>query len=150
VDRVQGSIVALVIVSTLLGIGVAKADNAPADIVDTAVQAGNFKTLAAALSAADLVDTLKGAKLPDGVVADLLRPENVDRLKAILTYHVVPGAVRSEKVVMLSSAQTVNGQSVDIVVNGTAVMVESANVVATDIVASNGIIHVIDSVILPQ
>ena len=163
-NRVQGSIAAIVIGSALLGIGAANAENAPADIVDTAIQAGTFKTLAAALGAADLVDTLKGkgpftvfaptdaafAKLPDGTVADLLRPENIDQLKAILTYHVVPGAVRAEQVVMLTSAQTVNGQSVDIVVNGDSVKVESANVVATDIVASNGIIHVIDSVILPQ
>jgi len=164
VNRVQGSIAAIVIGSTLLGIGVAKAENAPADIVDTAIQAGTFKTLAAALGAAGLVDTLKGkgpftvfaptdeafAKLPDGTVANLLRPENIDQLKAILTYHVVPGAVRAEQVVMLTSAQTVNGQSVDIVVNGSSVKIESANVVATDIVASNGVIHVIDSVILPQ
>jgi transforming growth factor-beta-induced protein len=164
VNRVQGSIAAIVIGSTLLGIGLAKAENAPADIVDTAIQAGTFKTLAAALGAAGLVDTLKGkgpftvfaptdeafAKLPDGTVANLLRPENIDQLKAILTYHVVPGAVRAEQVVMLTSAQTVNGQSVDIVVNGSSVKIESANVVATDIVASNGVIHVIDSVILPQ
>jgi uncharacterized surface protein with fasciclin (FAS1) repeats len=162
VNKFQGSIAAIVIGSTLLGVGAAKAENS--DIVDTAIQAGNFKTLAAALEAADLVDTLKGkgpftvfaptdeafAKLPDGTVANLLRPENIDQLKAILTYHVVPGAVRAEQVVMLTSAQTVNGQSVDIVVNGKSVKVESANVVATDIVASNGIIHVIDSVILPQ
>jgi uncharacterized surface protein with fasciclin (FAS1) repeats len=155
---------ALVIGASALGAGTAKAETAPVDIVDTAVQAGSFKTLAAALTAADLVDTLKGegpftvfaptdaafAKLPDGVVEDLLRPENVDRLKAILTFHVVPGAVSSEQVVKLTSAPTVNGQPLDIVVSGKSVQVESANVVATDIVASNGVIHVIDSVILPQ
>ena len=163
-NKAQSTIAALVIGSTLLGVGVARAENVTVDIVDTAVQAGNFKTLAAALAAADLVDTLKGegpftvfaptdeafAKLPDGVVADLLRPENIDQLKAVLTYHVVPGAVRAEQVVMLTSAQTVNGQSVDIVVNGDNVKIESANVIATDIIASNGVIHVIDSVILPQ
>jgi uncharacterized surface protein with fasciclin (FAS1) repeats len=155
---------ALVIGASALGAGTAKAETAPVDIVDTAVQAGSFKTLAAALTAADLVDTLKGegpftvfaptdaafAKLPDGVVEDLLRPENVDRLKAILTYHVVPGAVSAEQVVKLSSAPTVNGQTLDIVVSGKNLQVESANVVATDIVARNGVIHVIDSVILPQ
>ena len=80
----------------------------------------------------------------------MLRPENVDRLKAILTYHVVPGAVSAAQVVKMTSAPTVNGQPVDIVVNGTNVKVESANVVATDILASNGVIHVIDTVILPQ
>ncbi len=155
---------ALVLGATALGPRVATAETAAVDIVDTAVQAGDFKTLAAALTAADLVDTLKGegpftvfaptdaafAKLPDGVVADLLRPENVDRLKAILTYHVVPGAVSAAQVVKMTSAPTVNGQPVDIVVNGTNVKVESANVVATDILASNGVIHVIDTVILPQ
>jgi uncharacterized surface protein with fasciclin (FAS1) repeats len=137
------------------------ADN---DIVDTAVGAGNFKTLAAALQAAGLVDTLKGegpftvfaptddafAKLPDGVVADLLKPENVDRLRAVLTYHVVAGSVPASEVVKLDSAKTVNGQTVDIVVDGAKVMVDSANVVITDIMASNGVIHVIDSVILPD
>lgn len=160
----QGLIAAIVLGATALRVGTADAEKAPVDIVDTAVQAGDFKTLAAALTAADLVDTLKGqgpftvfaptdaafSKLPDGVLNDLLRPENVDRLKAILTYHVVPGAVSAEQVVKLTSAPTVNGQPVDIVVNGNSVKVESANVVATDIVATNGIIHVIDSVILPQ
>jgi uncharacterized surface protein with fasciclin (FAS1) repeats len=155
---------ALVLGATALGTRVASAETAPVDIVDTAVQAGSFKTLAAALTAADLVDTLKGegpftvfaptdaafAKLPDGVVANLLRPENVDQLRAILTLHVVPGAVNSAQVVKLTSAPTVNGQIVDIVVNGMSVKVESANVLATDIIASNGLIHVIDSVLLPQ
>jgi uncharacterized surface protein with fasciclin (FAS1) repeats len=155
---------ALVFVATAFGARTANAETAPVDIVDTAVQAGDFKTLAAALTAADLIDTLKGegpftvfaptdaafAKLPDGVVANLLRPENVDQLRAVLTLHVVPGAVSSAQVVKLTSAPTVNGQPVDIVVNGMSVKVESANVVATDIIASNGVIHVIDSVLLPQ
>jgi uncharacterized surface protein with fasciclin (FAS1) repeats len=137
---------------------------ADSDIVDTAVGAGNFTTLAAALQAAGLVDTLKGegpftvfaptdaafAKLPDGVVADLLKPENVDRLRAVLTYHVVAGSVPASEVVKLDSAKTVNGQSVDIAVQGGKVMVDSANVVTPDIMASNGVIHVIDSVILPD
>ena len=134
-----------------------------ADIVDTAVGAGNFSTLAAALSAADLVDTLKGAgpftvfaptdeafkKLPEETVAELLKPENKAALAGILTYHVVPGAVMAEQVVGLTGATTVNGQRVDIKVNGPNVTVDGAKVVTTDIKCDNGVIHVIDSVILP-
>ena len=134
-----------------------------ADIVDTAVGAGNFSTLAAALSAADLVDTLKGAgpftvfaptdeafkKLPEETVAELLKPENKAALAGILTYHVVPGAVMAEQVVGLTGATTVNGQRVDIKVNGPKVTVDGAKVVTTDIKCDNGVIHVIDSVILP-
>ena len=134
-----------------------------ADIVDTAVSAGNFKTLAAALGAADLVETLKGdgpftvfaptdaafEKLPEGTVATLLKPENKGKLASILTYHVVPGAVKAEQVVGLSGATTVNGQRVDIAVDGSTVTVDGAKVVATDIACDNGVIHVIDSVILP-
>lgn len=133
------------------------------DIVDTAVGAGSFKTLAAALQAADLVDTLKGngpftvfaptdeafAKLPKGTVETLLKPENKEQLVAVLTYHVVAGEVPAAKVVKLTTAKTVNGQSVDVKVANGKVMVDGANVVATDIECSNGIIHVIDSVILP-
>ena len=133
-----------------------------ADIVDTAVGAGSFKTLAAALGAADLVDTLKGpgpftvfaptdeafAKLPAGTVETLLKPENKGTLAGILTYHVVPGAVKAEQVVSLSNATTVNGQRVDITTEG-GVKVDNANVIQTDIVCDNGVIHVIDSVILP-
>lgn len=134
------------------------------DIVDTAVAAGNFETLAAALSAAGLVDTLKGegpftvfaptdeafAKLPAGTVEDLLKPENKDQLTAILTYHVVPGKVPAADVAGMSEAATVNGQSVKIMVEDGNVMVDNASVVTTDIMASNGIIHVIDAVILPE
>jgi uncharacterized surface protein with fasciclin (FAS1) repeats len=134
------------------------------DIVDTAVGAGSFKTLAAALQAADLIDTLKGegpftvfaptddafAKLPEGTVADLLKPENKDKLIAILTYHVVPGAVTASQVVSLDSAKTVNGQSVSIKVLDGTVTIDNATVVQADIMTSNGIIHVIDSVILPS
>lgn len=134
------------------------------DIVDTAVAAGNFKTLAAALQAAGLVDTLKGtgpftvfaptdeafAKLPAGTVDDLLKPENHDKLVAILTYHVVPGKVMAKDVVKLHEAKTVNGKDVKIMTEGGKVMVDNANVVKTDIACSNGVIHVIDSVILPQ
>lgn len=133
------------------------------DIVDTAVAAGDFKTLAAALDAAGLVQTLKGegpftvfaptdaafAKLPAGTVEDLLKPENKDKLAAILTYHVVSGKVMASDVVGLDEAKTVNGKSVDIEVEGNSVKVNDANVTATDIAASNGVIHVIDTVILP-
>jgi transforming growth factor-beta-induced protein len=134
------------------------------DIVDTAVGAGSFKTLATALKAAGLIDTLKGkgpftvfaptdeafAKLPAGTVEDLLKPENKQKLTQILTYHVVPGKVMAADVVKLKNAKTVNGQSVQIKVDGGTVMVDNAKVVKTDIATSNGVIHVIDSVILPK
>jgi uncharacterized surface protein with fasciclin (FAS1) repeats len=133
------------------------------DIVDTAVEAGSFSTLAAALDAAGLVETLKGegpftvfaptdeafAKLPEGTVEDLLKPENKDKLTAILTYHVVAGKVMAADVVKLDSATTVEGSDVSIKANDMGVMVDGAKVVKTDIAASNGVIHVIDSVILP-
>jgi uncharacterized surface protein with fasciclin (FAS1) repeats len=133
------------------------------DIVETAVAAGSFKTLAAALQAADLVDTLKGkgpftvfaptdeafARLPAGTVENLLKPENRGQLKRVLTYHVVSGKVMSSDVVKLHSATAVSGDTIRIrVANGT-VMVDDARVVTPDIAASNGVIHVIDSVILP-
>ena len=134
------------------------------DIVDTAVGAGNFTTLTAALEAAGLIETLKGegpftvfaptdeafAKLPEGTVENLLLPENREQLAAVLTYHVVPGKVMAEQVVSLSEATTVNGRSVGISLKGSNVMVDNAEVIATDIAATNGIIHVIDSVILPK
>ena len=133
------------------------------DIVDTAVEAGTFNTLAAALTAADLIEVLKGegpftvfaptdeafAKLPEGTVESLLLPENKDQLVAILLYHVVAGSVTSDVVVTLDSAATVNGASVEITTSDMGVMVDAANVTAVDILASNGVIHVIDSVILP-
>ena len=134
------------------------------DIVDTAVAAGSFKTLAAALDAAGLVATLKGpgpftvfaptdaafAKLPAGTLDNLLKPENKAKLASILTYHVVPGKVMAADVVKLTSAKTVQGQSVKIAVTGGKVSVDGANVTSTDIAASNGVIHVIDAVILPK
>ena len=146
------------------GLNSAIAEDAQMDIVDTAVSAGQFQTLAAALAAADLVDTLKGdgpftvfaptdeafAKLPEGTVESLLQEENLDQLTAILTYHVVAGSVTAEQVVGLEEAPTVNGQAIDITVADGGVMVDGANVVVTDIMASNGVIHVIDSVILPE
>ena len=134
------------------------------DIVDTAVGAGSFKTLAAALKAADLVDALKGkgpftvfaptdeafAKLPKGTIKSLLKPESKGALAGILTYHVVSGDVRSGQVVKLRNAQTLNGQRVDIAVKEGNVFVDNAKVVKVDIPCSNGVIHVIDSVILPS
>ncbi len=133
------------------------------DIIDTAVSAGSFKTLAAALAAADLVDALKGdgpftvfaptdaafAKLPAGTVEALLMPENRDTLVAILTYHVVPGDVRADQVVKLNGAKSLNGQRIDIQARKGKVMVDGATVTQTDIVCGNGVIHVIDEVILP-
>jgi uncharacterized surface protein with fasciclin (FAS1) repeats len=134
------------------------------NIVDTAVAAGHFKTLAAALGAAGLVDTVKGAgpftvfaptdaafaKLPAGTVENLLKPENKAQLAAILTYHVVPGKVMAADVVKLKEAKTVNGKMLQVKVNGSDVMINDAKVTSADIVASNGVIHVIDSVVLPQ
>jgi uncharacterized surface protein with fasciclin (FAS1) repeats len=133
------------------------------DIVDTAVSAGSFKTLAAALKAADLVDALKGkgpftvfaptdeafAKLPAGTLEDLLKPENKDKLTAILTYHVVAGNVKAADVVKLKQAETLNGKKVKIDTTD-GVKVNDANVVKTDVVCTNGVIHVIDTVIIPQ
>jgi uncharacterized surface protein with fasciclin (FAS1) repeats len=137
---------------------------AQADIVDTAVAAGSFNTLVAAVQAADLVDTLKGpgpftvfaptddafAKLPEGTVASLLLPENKDQLVAVLTYHVLPGKVMSGDIAGKKlQAMTVQGSTVDI--DATAsVMVDNATVTTADIEASNGVIHVIDTVILPN
>jgi uncharacterized surface protein with fasciclin (FAS1) repeats len=134
------------------------------DIVDTAVAAGSFKTLVAAIQAAGLVDTLKGkgpftvfaptdaafAKLPAGTVQDLLKPENKAKLVAILTYHVVAGDITSKEVVKLTEAKTVEGQTVKISVHDGKVMVNDATVVKADIPASNGVIHVIDTVLIPQ
>jgi uncharacterized surface protein with fasciclin (FAS1) repeats len=133
-----------------------------ADIVDTAVGAGSFTTLVAAVQAAGLVDTLKGegpftvfaptdeafAALPAGTVDDLLKPENKDKLVAILTYHVVPGKVMSTDLTDDMMAKTVEGADVKIDLDS-GVMVNDANVVTADIVADNGVIHVIDKVIMP-
>ena len=134
------------------------------DIVDTAVSAGSFKTLVAAVKAAGLVDTLKGdgpftvfaptdeafAKLPAGTVENLLKPENKDQLIAVLTYHVVAGKVMASDVVKLTEATTLQGQDVKIEVKGEKVHLNDATVVKTDIGTSNGVIHVIDTVILPK
>jgi len=134
-----------------------------ADIVDTAV-AAKFNTLVAAVKAAGLVDTLKGAgpftvfaptdeafaKLPAGTVESLLKPENKAKLQAILKYHVVPGKVMATDVVKLHAANTAEGKEVKIAAGGDGVKVNNAKVTKTDIETSNGVIHVIDSVLLPQ
>ena len=133
------------------------------DIVDTAVAAGQFKTLAAALNAAGLVETLKGdgpftvfaptdaafAKLPAGTVEGLLKPENKEKLVAILTYHVIPAKAMAKDVAGMKDARTLNGRSVKIRMENGKVMVDNATVTNTDIDASNGVIHVIDNVLIP-
>ena len=137
------------------------ASHGPADIVDTAASAGSFNTLVTAVKQAGLVEVLKGdgpftvfaptdeafAKLPEGTVESLLKDK--DALAKVLTYHVVPGKVMAADVVGMESAKTVQGQSIRIDTSS-GVRVDGANVVKTDIIASNGVIHVIDSVILPQ
>ncbi len=134
------------------------------DIVTTAVEAGSFKTLAAALTAGELVEALQGegpftvfaptdeafAKLPEETLETLLKPENKALLVSILTYHVVSGSVAAEQVVEMSAAGTLNGQRVDIATENDGVQIDGANVVKADIACSNGIIHVIDTVLIPS
>ena len=140
------------------------AQEASSDIVDTAVGAGKFTTLVAAVKAAGLVETLKGsgpftvlapsdeafAKIPKETLQNLLKPENKKQLKEILTYHVVSGKVMAKDVVGLTEAKTVNGQSVEIAVADGKVSIDGANVVATDVECKNGVIHIIDAVIMPK
>ena len=154
------SVVLLAIVAVGLTLPVQAASN-KADIVDTAVAAGSFKTLVTAIQAAGLVETLKGegpftvfaptdeafAKLPAGTLDALLKDKA--KLQAVLTYHVVSGRVMAADVGKLSSAKTVQGQSLSIN-TAKGVKVGTANVVKTDVLASNGVIHVIDSVLIPQ
>lgn len=135
-----------------------------ADIVSTAAEAGTFTTLIAAVQAAGLEDALRGdgpltvfaptdeafAKLPKGTLETLLKPENKEMLTAILTYHVAPGSLTAERVVGLDRIKTLNGQRPDVMVDHGTVKLDDATVVATDIMASNGVIHVIDSVLLPD
>lgn len=134
------------------------------DIVETAIAAGTFKTLAAALGAAGLVETLKGAgpftvfapsdaafaKLPAGTVDGLVAPAAKAKLTGILTYHVVAGKVLAADVMKLQNAKTVNGQSVAVKVVDGKVMIDTATVVTADIECTNGVIHVIDSVLMPK
>jgi uncharacterized surface protein with fasciclin (FAS1) repeats len=136
-----------------------------ADIVETAQSAGSFNTLVAAVQAAGLVETLKGEgpftvfaptdaafeKLPAGTVEDLLKPENREQLQKVLTYHVVPGRIMSSDLKgKTTAAATVEGSEVEIDASGNAVMVDEATVSQADIAASNGVIHVIDTVIMPN
>ena len=156
-------------VAAMAAMGVAQesifaAEGTGKDIVTTAVEAGSFKTLAAALKAGGLVETLQGkgpftvfaptdeafAKLPAGTVETLLKPENKSQLVSVLTYHVVSGKVAAAQVVKLNAAATVNGQRVDIKVEDGQVRVDQATVVKADIHCSNGIIHVVDQVLLPS
>ncbi|MFG6175660.1 fasciclin domain-containing protein [Halomonas sp. THAF12] len=135
-----------------------------ADIVDTAVEAGQFETLVAAVKAAGLVETLKGegpftvfaptdeafAALPAGTVDDLLKPENSETLTSVLTYHVVPGKIMAEDAMAADSATTVQGQDLTITTMDGQVMINEATVLQADIEASNGVIHVIDGVLMPE
>jgi uncharacterized surface protein with fasciclin (FAS1) repeats len=134
------------------------------DIIDTAVDAGSFNTLAAALSAAGLVDALKGdgpytvfaptdeafAKLPEGTVEELLKPENKEMLTRVLTYHVVPGKVTAAQVAHLENAEALSGDRLSIAANGKGVLIDDAKVIQADVEASNGVIHVIDTVLIPN
>ncbi len=144
--------------------GTATAATSVSDIVDTAVAAGAFDTLVTAVKAAGLVEVLKSAgpftvfapteeafaKVPKETLSSLLRPENIEQLKAVLTYHVLPGKVLAADVLKLTEAKTVQGQSAKVsLVNGQP-MIDAAKILKTDILCSNGVIHVIDSVILPK
>ena len=158
---IVGIVAAMAITGAAANMGAATADK---DIVDTAVAAGSFKTLAKALQAADLVATLKGAgpftvfaptdeafaKMPAGTLEALLKPENKLKLQRILTSHVVAGNIMAADVVKTSSAKAVSGKTLTIASGGGGVTVDGAKVVKTDIAATNGVIHVIDSVILPK
>jgi uncharacterized surface protein with fasciclin (FAS1) repeats len=158
------AVAALLILPSTLPIARAADDAAsPGDIVAVASSAGSFKTLVAAVKAAGLVETLQGkgpftvfaptdeafAKLPPGTVEDLLKPENKDKLVAILTYHVVPGKVMAADVKTMM-VKTVNGKELSIKVDDGKVTVNDAKVIKTDVAASNGVIHVIDTVLLPK
>lgn len=151
-------------ISVGLGLSLAAAPAAKKDIVETAVAAGSFKTLTAAIQAAGLTDTLKGkgpftvfaptdeafAKLPAGTVENLLKPENKQKLVAILTYHVVAGRVTAAEVSKMTEAKTVNGKDLAIRTDMGHVMINDATVIKADIECSNGIIHVIDTVLIPN
>ena len=158
---IAGIVAAMTITGAATHMNAAAADK---DIVDTAVAAGSFKTLAKALQAADLVETLKGAgpftvfaptdeafaKLPAGTLEALLKPENKSKLQRILTSHVVAGKVMAADVVKLGSAKAVSGDALTITANDGAVLVDGAHVMKADVAASNGVIHVIDTVLLPK
>jgi uncharacterized surface protein with fasciclin (FAS1) repeats len=152
------------IAAVLLVFALAPGPAAAADIVDTAAATGDFETLLAAVRAAGLAEVLKGegpftvfaptdaafAALPEGTVASLLRPENRDRLVDLLTYHVISGEVPAEVAVTLDEGTTVNGQRVDLDFDGETLTVDGARVVTADVAAGNGVIHVIDRVLMPD
>ena len=156
------SFTALTLVGTMAAVAPTRAQQTR-DVVDTAVAAGSFTTLAKALTAADLVATLKGpgpftvfaptdeafAKLPAGTLDNLLKPENKAMLRRVLTYHVVPGKLMAADVVKVNSAKAVSGDMVSITSRAGTVMADKARVVKTDIAASNGVIHVVDAVLIP-
>ena len=156
------TLVAVVLAVAVSGSTVVRAETR--DVVDTAVAAGSFKTLAKALDAAGLVTTLKGAgpftmfaptdeafaKLPAGTLETLLKPENREKLRRILTYHVVSGKVMASDAMKLQSAKAVSGDTITVKAQNGVVHVDSATVTSADVTASNGVIHVIDSVILPK
>jgi uncharacterized surface protein with fasciclin (FAS1) repeats len=158
---IAGIVAVMAVTGAAASMGTAATDK---DIVDTAVAAGSFKTLAKALQAADLVATLKGAgpftvfaptdeafaKLPAGTLEALLRPENKPKLQRILKSHVIAGKVMAADVVKTSSAKAVSGDTLTIASRDGGVTVDRAKVVKTDIATTNGVIHVIDSVILPK
>lgn len=169
------AVVPLVVIAVVMGCGPKPAPSPPAapiapereaakDIVEVAMEAGQFENLVAAVEAAGLVETLKGpgpftvfapnddafAKLPEGAVDNLLKPENKEQLTKILTYHVVPEKLMAADVTTMTSATTVNGQDLTFKVEGDTVMVDGAKVIGADIMASNGVIHVIDSVVMPK
>lgn len=161
--KIKRTMLSVVLALSVLLAGTATGGaQAPRDIVDTAVAAGSFTTLVKAVQEAGLVQTLKGpgpftvfaptdeafAKLPAGTLDALLKDKQ--RLTSVLTYHVVPGRVLAADVMKLKSAKTVNGQEISISIKDGAVMVDNARVIRTDITASNGVIHIIDSVILPR
>ncbi|WP_137297774.1 fasciclin domain-containing protein [Psychromonas sp. SP041] len=159
------SAVSIIVVSfTFTSVAHAEHHGVHKDIVDVAAENGSFTTLVAALKAGGLVETLKGkgpftvfaptdeafAKLPEGTVEMLLKPENKDKLVAVLTYHVVAGKVTASDVVKMDSGTTVQGQKVMIKVEDDKVMVNDAHVIKADVEVSNGVIHVIDKVLLPK
>ena len=158
------SVLRSLLIALFVAVPLASAKAETKDIVDTAAQAGQFNTLVAAVKAAGLVDTLKGdgpftvfaptdeafAKLPDGTVEDLLKPENKDKLVAVLTYHVIPSKVMSGDIAgKKMDVATVQGGKLKVDATK-GVKVDNANVTSPDIVASNGVIHVIDAVVLPN
>jgi uncharacterized surface protein with fasciclin (FAS1) repeats len=157
-------IATLVALTAILALPLAAGTYGKKDIVDTAIEAGSFETLVTAVQAAGLVDALKAegpftvfapsddafAKLPEGTVENLLEPENVDQLRAILTYHVVPGEVMAANVSDGLEAASLNGQTLSFAVSESGARVGDASIIATDVSASNGVIHVIDTVLIPS